>query len=106
MTLIAANGCLTPEASIELAGYADLIECECPHHLLQILSQLRDFESYTASCITKFPKDAPTHKWLASSAINIDKMLSTTIIQLARREGFVDEDNNLIPREQIIAKRG
>ena len=101
MSLLNDNGALNAEAMQKLNEYSDLIECECPTHLLKILANVREFNSYTQSCIVKYPEDAPTHKWLASSALNIEKLLSATIIQLARREGFVDDANELVPREKV-----
>lgn len=95
------EGKLTENALAELAKYADLLDCECPNHLMDILAKVREFEAYTSSCIDKYPKDAATHKWLQKSAANLDSLLSNTIIQLARMEGFVDDDNNFVPRAKL-----
>lgn len=99
--MIFNNGHLTPEAMTELKKYADLIECECPTHLMGILAQVREFHDYTTECITKYPEDAATHRWLQKSAKNIDAMLSNTIIQLARIEGFINEENQFVPRKTL-----
>ncbi|NIV14896.1 MAG: hypothetical protein GWN62_27605 [Aliifodinibius sp.] len=77
-----------------------MIECECPAKLMQILEQVRDFTKYTEQCIEKYPEDKATHKWLKSSSMNIDQLLSTTLIQLARYEGFINEDNEIVEREE------
>lgn len=89
---------LSSEAINELRQHADMIECQCPNKLLEILDTIRDFIHYTDHCIEKYPDDVHTHKWLKSSAINIDQLLSTTLIQLARIEGFINEDNEIIDR--------
>ena len=89
---------LAPEATKELRKHADMIECECPHKLLNLLEQVRDFTEYTSECIDKYPEDQATHRWLKSSAMNIDQLLSTTLIQLARIEGFIDENNEIVDR--------
>lgn len=89
---------ISDEAVKELGNHADMIECQCPNKLIEILEKVREFERYANDCIEKYPDDRDTHKWLKSSAINIDQLLSTTIIQLARFEGFIDEENRIVDR--------
>lgn len=91
---------LSSEAMDELRKHADMIECQCPSRLLQLLEQVRDFTEYTSGCIEKYPDDAPTHRWLRSSSMNIDQLLSTTLIQLARIEGFINEENKIVSRTE------
>lgn len=93
---------LSEEAIAELKNHADMIECECPHKLIDILNVVRDFTDYTTECIDKYPEDAQTHKWLRSSSINLDQLISTTIIQLARYEGFIDENNEIVDRGEGV----
>lgn len=90
---------ISEEAVKELKKHADMIDCECPARLMQILEQVREFTEYTESCIEKYPEDKATHKWLKSSSMNIDQLLSTTLIQLARYEGFVNENNEIVERD-------
>jgi hypothetical protein len=89
---------LTEEAVAELGKHADMIECECPTYLLDILEKVRKFSVYTESCIQRFPKDEKTHKWLLQSAQNLNTKLSATIAQLARLEGFIDDQNQFVDR--------
>jgi hypothetical protein len=89
---------ISEDAVYELCKHADMIECQCPSKLIEILELVREFTNYTSECIEKYPEDRDTHKWLKSSAINIDQLLSTTIIQLARLEGFIDEENRIVER--------
>lgn len=96
--MIFNNGYLTPESLEELAKHTDLIDCECPTYLMDILAKVREFNEYTTDCIKKYPKDAATHTWLQTSARNIDAMLSNTIVQLARMEGFINDDNEFTSR--------
>lgn len=96
--MIFEDGHLTEEATKQLAEHADMIECECPTYLLEILAKVREFHGYTGECITRYPKDAGTHRWLQTAARNVDSMLSSTIAQLARIEGFIDDQNNFVSR--------
>jgi len=90
---------ISEEAIEELRQHADMIECECPSKLMGILENVRAFEKYTEQCIEKYPDDKATHKWLKSSAVNLDQLISTTLIQLARIEGFINENNEIIDRD-------
>lgn len=89
---------ISEEAVKELRNHADMIECECPTKLMDILETVRDFTEYTTECIEKYPEDRDTHKWLRSSSMNLDQLLSTTIVQLARFEGFINENNEIVDR--------
>lgn len=90
---------ISEEAVQELRKHADMIECECPAKLMEILDKVRDFTAYTEDCIEKYPDDEATHRWLKSSAMNLDQLISTTLIQLARFEGFINEHNEIVERE-------
>ena len=92
------DGYLTNDALSALEKHVDMIECECPTYLIEILAQVRKFNAYTNECIQKYPKDASTHMWLSTSAKNIDAMLSNTIVQLARIEGFINDKNEFVER--------
>lgn len=101
MKITVEDGSQISEIAVkELEKHADMIECQCPNKLIEILQKVREFTEYTEDCIEKYPEDRDTHKWLKSSSINIDQLLSTTIIQLARFEGFIDENNEIVDRGQ------
>ena len=98
MSIFGDGNRLTNTALEQLDEKADMIQCECPTHLIEILRKVREFGAYTNSCIKKFPEDANTHKWLYGAAQNIDTLLSGTIAQLARHEGFINENNEFTER--------
>jgi hypothetical protein len=98
--LVTENGCLTKDGIETLRRYSDMIACQCPGKMLEILELIRSFEEYTIACVSTFPDDAETHQWLYKAAVNLDKLLCGTIMQLARVEGFLDENNRLIPRNK------
>lgn len=91
---------ISEEAVQELSKHADMIECECPQKLIEILGHVRSFTAYTEECIEKYPEDRATHKWLKSSSTNLDHLISTTLIQLARFEGFINENNEIVERQE------
>jgi hypothetical protein len=87
---------LTNFAEKEIIDRASVLACECPRYLVDILIKVRDFQQYELKCQSGSEKDRDTHEWLFQAAINIDQMLSATIIQLARLEGMIDEQNRII----------
>lgn len=88
------RGILTPEAIREFEKRALHVSCECPEHLLNILQSVKNFTQYQENCLVEKPSDITTHEWLKSTSLNIEHLLSGTIVNLARMEGLLDEDNN------------
>jgi DNA-binding transcriptional MerR regulator len=56
------------------------LECECPHHLAEVLERLVAFERYSAQCEARFPADAEVHAALRRGAgharVRIDRLLA------------------------------
>lgn len=87
---------LTSFAEREILDKGSSLACECPRHLVEILAKVREFQKYEVDCQNASEKDRAVHEWLYQAAINIDQMLSATIIQLARLEGMIDEQNRIV----------
>lgn len=96
MELLDEQQLLTSYAEQEIVRQASVLDCECPRHLALILEKVREFQKYELSCQNKSEKDRATHEWLYQAAINIDQMLSATILQLARLEGMIDDENRIV----------
>jgi len=90
---------LTAYAETEIVKQASVLECECPKHLAVILAKVREFQVYEQNCMQRSEEDRETHEWLYQAAINLDQMLSATIIQLARLEGMVDSENRIVKHQ-------
>ena len=87
---------LTPSADAEIVARSSVLDCECPKHLSGILAKVREFQLYEQDCIFRSEKDRATHEWLYESAINLDRMISATIVQLARMEEMIDGNNQIL----------
>lgn len=87
---------LTSFAEKEILAKGSDLACECPRHLVEILAKVREFQQYEIKCQNSSEKDRAIHEWLYQAAVNIDQMLSVTIIQLARLEGMIDEENRIL----------
>lgn len=94
--MIDSRGTLLDEGAKQILSKATDVSCECPEHLIQILSSIKAFTKYQESCITEKPNDTLVHDWLKSTSINLEHFVSSAILHLARIEGIIDEDNKLV----------
>jgi hypothetical protein len=83
------------EQLLAICEAADVIACECPSYLVQILNQVREFRRYTKECIDHFPDNAATHHWLSEQVNQVEMLLCLTIYELLQKENLIDEDNQL-----------
>lgn len=90
------KGIITQDAINEIEKLSSSVSCECPQHLIDILKQVQAFTKYQESCITEKPQDQHTHAWLKTSSINLEHLISGTIINLARLEGMIDHENTFV----------
>jgi DNA-binding transcriptional MerR regulator len=73
-------------AAISLASVA--LNCECPHHLADLLVQLGNFETYSAECESRSPADAALHHYLKDVAGNARAMLEAALLRVVEAEGI------------------
>lgn len=71
------------------------ISCECPDHLIKLLESIQAFTEYQENCLVEKPSDELTHQWLKSTSVNLEHLVSNTIISVARMEGMIDDNNNI-----------
>lgn len=94
------KGILTQEAIKEFKKRGSDVSCECPEHLVNILKSVKDFTLYQEKCLIEKPSDELTHQWLKATSMNIEHLLSGTIVNLARMEGLIDENNDFTDLEK------
>jgi DNA-binding transcriptional MerR regulator len=73
-------------AAISLASVA--LNCECPHHLSELLVRLGNFETYSAECESRSPADAALHHYLKDVAGNARAMLEAALLRVVEAEGI------------------
>lgn len=66
----------------------NLISCECPRHLADILMTIGSFERYSARCASRNIKDAQLHRDLEVAAGRARVILETAMERLALAEGL------------------
>lgn len=95
-SLLDERGVITKEAMAQLQAKSPNVSCECPDHLIKLLEAIQDFTEYQNNCLIEKPSDELTHQWLKSTSVNLEHLVSNTIISLARMEGMIDDDNNIL----------
>ena len=90
------RGILTSESLDEFEKRGNGVSCECPDHLVQILRRIREFTEYQDECINLTPQDELTHNWLKTTSLNLEHIVSSTIVNLAKMEGILSHDNEFI----------
>jgi hypothetical protein len=59
---------------------ADVIACECPARLVDLLRRVRQFRRYTGEdCLELVPDAAETHYWLSDQILQIEACLSEVL---------------------------
>ena len=94
--LLNDSGLISDEAIEALKKRAPDVSCQCPTHLIDIFRSIQAFTEYQKNCLNSKPQDELIHKWLESTGLNLEHILSNSIITLARMEGMIDENNQII----------
>jgi DNA-binding transcriptional MerR regulator len=73
----------TPQQMAYCANIESKLQCECPHHMSQMIETMVAFEHYSASCENLTPDDASLHNYLhvmtAKARYMMEKALSTLL---------------------------
>jgi hypothetical protein len=75
-------------ALTKFAGLSSGIACECPSHVAELLMQVSNFESYSASCSNRNPADAQLHAYLQRVAGTARVLFETALQRVAVAEGW------------------
>ncbi len=79
------------EELVQLAQSSTTVECECPHHLVDIIQRLSSFEAYSAECENRGPEDAALHAYLHGATARVRATMEKALERVVRAEG-VDLD--------------
>ena len=77
------------KALAEIATTSVALNCECPHHIADLLVQLGNFEIYSAECESRSPADAALHQYLAQITGNARAMMEIALERVVEAEGIV-----------------
>jgi hypothetical protein len=73
----------------DFAGLSSTIACECPRHVADLVAQLSAFESYSAECASRGPRDAALHRYLEQVAGTARALFESALERVAIEEGLV-----------------
>jgi DNA-binding transcriptional MerR regulator len=79
---------LTPQQLARISAQATVVACECPHHLVDLISSMAAFETYSLECQHKNAKDAEIHALLHATAGHARAMLEAALLRVVEFEGI------------------
>ena len=71
-----------------LARASTAIDCECPHHLAQLVGDLTAFEIYSAQCANRDDEDAALHRYLHQTTAEARALIEVALARVAEAEGI------------------
>ncbi len=71
-----------------LAQASTAIDCECPHHLAQLVGDLTAFEVYSANCANRDEEDAALHRYLHQTTAQARALIEIALERVAKAEGI------------------
>ncbi|NIP89775.1 MAG: MerR family transcriptional regulator [Gammaproteobacteria bacterium] len=78
----------SPQQLANLASASSDIECECPKHLAQLVSDLSAFEIYSDRCANRDDEDAALHRYLHRTTAAARALVETALDKVAEAEGL------------------
>jgi MerR family transcriptional regulator, light-induced transcriptional regulator len=76
------------EQLARIASGSSAIKCECPHHLVDLISSLLAFETYSSECANLYPHDVEIHNLLHTSSAAARSLLETSLAKVLESEGI------------------
>lgn len=71
-----------------LASASTAIDCECPHHLAELVRDLSAFEIYSANCANRNDDDAALHRYLHQTTAQARALIEIALEKVAEAEGI------------------
>lgn len=72
-----------------IAALSSTSACECPRHVAELLTQIANFESYSADCASRHPSDAEIHAHLHQVAGIARQLFESALEAVIRHEGLL-----------------
>lgn len=73
---------------VQLSQVTTTLECECPHHMAQVIEQLSAFEDYSAQCEVSTRQDAALHGYLHQMTARARWLMEIALERLAEVENI------------------
>ncbi|MBT8441530.1 MAG: hypothetical protein KJO76_04010, partial [Gammaproteobacteria bacterium] len=72
----------------KIGSISTSIDCECPHHLATVISNLRAFERYSAECANLSEADEAIHEYLYRETVRASQIIENALRQLMAYENI------------------
>ena len=71
-----------------IATASPTVRCECPHHLVQLVSSLVAFEQYSRECESRNAEDAALHAFLHAATARARATMEAALARVVEAEGI------------------
>ncbi len=71
-----------------IAAASPTVKCECPHHLVQLVTSLVAFEAYSRECENRNADDAALHAFLHAATAQARATMETALARVVEAEGI------------------
>ncbi len=71
-----------------LGTHSTSVACECPHHLVQLITSLTRFEAYSAECESRNTADAELHAYLHAITSQVRERMEQALDRVIEHEGL------------------
>jgi DNA-binding transcriptional MerR regulator len=71
-----------------IAAASVSVRCECPHHMVDLISSLAAFESYSAECEVRSVDDAALHAFLHTATAHARALLEAGLARVIEADGI------------------
>lgn len=78
----------TDQELAQIATASTTVRCECPHHLVDLVSALAAFETYSEECEIRHADDAALHAFLNASAARARSIMELALAKVVAAEGI------------------
>lgn len=78
----------SPQQLASLSAQQTDIDCECPKHLVQLVSDLSAFEVYSDRCANRDAEDAALHRYLHRATAEARALVESALQKLADADGL------------------
>lgn len=82
----------------QIAAAPSSVHCECPRHLVDLVTALAAFEAYSDECENRHADDAALHAFLLASAAQARSLMESALARLVEAEGIALGDRAGAPR--------
>lgn len=82
-----------------IAAASPTVRCECPHHLVDLITNLSAFELYSEECEMRNVEDAALHAFLYAATARARSLMESALARVIEAEGISLDDEEYFSHE-------